>query len=64
MRRATFLLVLALALSARAQDPGPDLDPLQDALAAMRIAPGDLGYRPKATWPRYPHPDRTPYVLP
>ena len=44
------------------EDPAPDA--FADALAAMGIGPEDLGYRPKASWARYPHPKTVPYVLP
>jgi len=59
MRKLLFLALLLLP--ARADEPP---DAFAEALAAMGIGEDDLGYRPKATWPRYPHPRSVPHVLP
>jgi len=58
---ALVLVTTFLALPARAK---PEADALAEALSAMGIAESDLGYRPLASWGRYPHPKTTPYVLP
>ncbi len=60
-----FLLLLALSgLPAVAGDEKLAPDRFAEALAAMGITEADLGYRPKAHWPRYPHPKTVPYVMP
>ncbi|MHC4471558.1 MAG: hypothetical protein ACYS99_11400, partial [Planctomycetota bacterium] len=66
MRRLTLGLALALVVTgARAEekDPKPP-DVFSQALSEMGITAKDLGYRPKAHWARYPHPNRVPHVLP
>ncbi len=66
----TSLLVLLLAAPLAAEDDRPgDLQPkprdgFAAALEAMGIDNAQLGYRPKAHWPRYPHSKTVPYVLP
>jgi hypothetical protein len=57
----TPLLFLWICALAPADEPQ---DAMAQALQAMGIAEGDLGYRPLAHWARYPHPRTTPYVLP
>jgi len=47
-----------------AADAAAPVDAFAAALAAMGISEADLGYRPKAHWPRYPHPRTVPYVMP
>lgn len=70
--RTTCLLCLA-ALLALAPSTGPaageDLAPAAPdafaaALADLGVGPADLGYRPRATWARYPHPRTIPHALP
>jgi hypothetical protein len=43
--------------------PGPP-DALGQALSQLSLGVADLGYRPLATWARYPRPETTPHVLP
>ncbi|MGE0192223.1 MAG: hypothetical protein AB7T63_09285 [Planctomycetota bacterium] len=61
------LLVGALVLGAAPTAGGEDVpgaDALLTALADLGVRPDELGYRPRAHWPRYPHPATTPHVLP
>jgi hypothetical protein len=59
------LLLLLATPAARAEDEAPrKACALDAALEAMGIGEADLGYRPKAHWPRYPHPRTVPYVMP
>jgi hypothetical protein len=39
-------------------------DALLQALADLGVRPDELGYRPRAHWARYPHPNTTPHVMP
>ncbi len=59
--KTAVVLVLLLGLAAGAEPPP---DAFARALTRMGIAERDLGYRPLATWARYPHPATTPHVLP
>ena len=63
--RLVFLLLAACAVRAgEGGGPGDAPDAFARALDTMGIGAADLGYRPKAHWPRYPHPKTVPYVLP
>ncbi len=55
---------LLLGLPAGAADRERPPDALGAALSRMNVGVADLGYRPKATWGRYPHPRTIPYLLP
>ncbi|MDJ0520981.1 MAG: hypothetical protein QNJ90_02790 [Planctomycetota bacterium] len=61
-------IVLLLVPLAHAGEPREDAkerpDAFSEALAYLGITEQDLGYRPKAHWPRYPHSKTVPYVLP
>ena len=70
LRTSLLLLMLAAPLAAEDEADRPG-DPsaqrgegVQLALDAMGIRPDELGYAPKAHWPRYPHSKTVPYVLP
>ena len=64
------LALLALLLCPRgacAEDPpAPPADAFGAALQALAVGDQrvELGYRPKAHWPRYPHSKTVPYVMP
>lgn len=61
------LLIVGAAGPARAEDPAgeaPPPDAMAQALEQLGITEAHLGYRPKATWSRYPHPKTTPHVMP
>ncbi len=68
--RLLSVALCCLLLCAGPVRAGPDKktderpDALQMALEAMGISAGELGYRPKAHWARYPHPKTVPYLLP
>jgi hypothetical protein len=63
MRWGAVLVLLLCLVPAGAQESA-DRDRFGEALAAMGIDAADLGYRPKAHWARYPHPNTVPHVLP
>ena len=68
--RGLVALLCCLLLFVDAATPDPDEgaasppDAMRLALEAMGITEGDLGYRPKAHWSRYPHPKTVPHLLP
>ncbi len=71
MRRLIASLVLVVlgsvgaTLGVHAEDDASlPPDAFEAALADLDMTVADLGYRPKATWSRYPHPKTVPYVLP
>jgi len=59
-----FLLSSGAPLVADDGDRTPSRDAFARAQQRMQLADEQLGYRPKAHWPRYPHPKTVPYVLP
>ncbi len=61
---AIAFVVLALLPLAHGKDEPAPRPALENALEAMGIGAKDLGYRPKAHWPRYPHSKTVPYVMP
>nr|MDJ0974473.1 hypothetical protein [Planctomycetota bacterium] len=58
------LLTALLGAPPAADEEAPAPDAFEAALAAMGIGADELGYRPKASWSRYPHPKTVPYVMP
>ena len=73
MRVPALVLVAVLASlppSARGDDQSQASNKLDEpdafalALETLGISATDLGYRPPATLPRYPHPRTVPYVMP
>ncbi|MDA1195235.1 MAG: hypothetical protein O2894_08625, partial [Planctomycetota bacterium] len=58
------LLPLLVAGGACAEEDAAAPDAFAAALRTMGLTEADLGYRPQAHWPRYPHPRTVPYVMP
>ncbi len=56
--------LLLLPTGAGAEDEPKPHDAFAVAQLRMQLESSQLGYRPAAHWPRYPHPKTVPYVLP
>lgn len=64
IRLCLSIALCALAPFLASADESSRPDAFGQALEAMGISIEDLGYRPLASWSRYPHPRTTPYLLP